>query len=103
MTDVETQKYTITGLVDIFDEQNNITGQYPIGSVQELAVDKGNAAVEAGTAELYVEDEAEAAAEQSDADADTTTTPEEEEEVDAAGDEDEEEAGDESAEEDEVE
>lgn len=54
MSDVETAKYTITGLVDQFDEQNNITGQYPIGSVQELPVEFGNKEVEAGRAEIFV-------------------------------------------------
>lgn len=57
MSEVETQKYTIIGLVDEFDEQGNITGQLPIGSVQELPVEIGNPAVEDGRAELYVEDD----------------------------------------------
>lgn len=52
MDQVETAKYLITGLVDIFDEQGQITGQFPIGSVQELPVEVGDKAVEAGTAEL---------------------------------------------------
>jgi hypothetical protein len=59
MSDVETQKYTITGLVDIFDEQGNIVGQYPIGSVQELPVEFGDAAVEDGRAEVFGEVEEE--------------------------------------------
>lgn len=50
--EIETAKYTITGLVDIFDEQGNITGQFPIGSVQELPVHIGSVAVEDGRAEL---------------------------------------------------
>ncbi len=48
---METAKYKITGLVDIFDEQNNITGQYPIGSVQELTIERGTKAVADGAAE----------------------------------------------------
>lgn len=59
MSDVETQKYTITGLVDFSDEQGNITGQYPIGSVQELPVEFGDAAVEDGRAEAYEVSESE--------------------------------------------
>ncbi len=51
MNEVETRKYTITGLVDYTDEQGNIVGQYPIGSVQELPVEVGTKAVEAGNAE----------------------------------------------------
>lgn len=53
MSDVETQKYTITGLVDIFDEQGNITGQFPIGSVQELPVEVGAKLLDAGTVEVF--------------------------------------------------
>ena len=49
---IEVAKYKITGLVDIFDEQNNITGQFEIGSVQELPVEYGTKCVEAGQAEL---------------------------------------------------
>lgn len=52
---VEVAKYKITGLVDKFDEQMIITGQLPIGSVQELPVEYGNKCVEAGTAELVPE------------------------------------------------
>lgn len=48
----ETAKYKVTGLVDIFDEQGQITGQYPVGSVQELTIERGTAAVDAGQAEL---------------------------------------------------
>ncbi len=54
---METAKYKITGLVDIFDEQHNITGQYPIGSVQELSVDQGTKAVADGVAEAVGADE----------------------------------------------
>ena len=57
MDQVETAKYRITGLVDIFDEQNNITGQFPIGSVQELPVEVGAKAVEEGRAEVVAEEE----------------------------------------------
>ncbi len=53
----ETAMYKVTGLVDIFDEQGNITGQYPVGSVQELTIERGQAAVDAGQAELATEDE----------------------------------------------
>lgn len=52
MDEKETANYKITGLVDIFDEQGQIRGQYPVGSVQELTVERGNAAIEAGQAEL---------------------------------------------------
>lgn len=54
--EVETGNYRITGLVDQFDEQNNITGQFPIGSVQELPVEYGASMVEAGSAELVEEE-----------------------------------------------
>ncbi len=54
---METAKYKITGLVDIFDEQHNITGQYPIGSVQELSVEQGTKAVADGVAEAVGADE----------------------------------------------
>lgn len=49
----ETRSYKITGLVDQFDEQNNITGQYPVGSVQLLPVEFGDKEVELGHAEVY--------------------------------------------------
>lgn len=49
--DVETATYKITGLVDIFDEQMNITGQFPVGSVQELPVEYGTRMVAEGQAE----------------------------------------------------
>jgi len=49
---IETAKYTITGLVDHFDEQGNIVGQFPIGSEQELPVHIGQKAVEEGNATL---------------------------------------------------
>lgn len=48
--EVETAQYVITGLVDTYDEQHNITGQYPIGSEQELPIEFGDAAVEDGRA-----------------------------------------------------
>ncbi len=83
MTTVETQKYTIVGLVDMFDEQNNIIGQYPVGSVQELPVEFGNKEVELGRAELYVEDAA------GDEVPEADMNLEEDEEIDASGEEDE--------------
>lgn len=43
--DVETAEYEITGLVDTFDEQGNITGQLPVGSIQTLPVVVGDKAV----------------------------------------------------------
>lgn len=46
----EIGSYEITGLVDIFDEQNNITGQFPIGSVQELPAEYGDRMVDEGNA-----------------------------------------------------
>ena len=55
--DVEKAKYRITGLVDIFDEQKNIIGTFPIGSVQELPVEVGVAAVADGRAEAVGTDE----------------------------------------------
>lgn len=69
MSEVETKKYTITGLVDTFDEQGNITGQFAVGSVQELPVEFGDAAVADGRAELFEGEEAEVAGD------DTTTAP----------------------------
>lgn len=59
--------YRITGLVDIRDEQNNITGQFPIGSVQTLPVEFGQTQVEAGLAERLDADEAVAPADVEDA------------------------------------
>lgn len=50
-SDVEVAEYKITGLVDTTDEQGNITGQLPIGSVQELPVVVGDKAVSEGRAE----------------------------------------------------
>lgn len=49
--EVETAMYRITGLVDIFDEQGQITGQFDVGSEQELPVSVGDAAVLDGRAE----------------------------------------------------
>lgn len=57
----EKAAYKITGLVDIFDEQGLITGQYPIGSVQMLTIARGTAAVEAGQAEEATEEESDEA------------------------------------------
>lgn len=57
---IETAKYRITGLVDIFDEQGVITGQYPVGSVQELSVEAGVAAVADGRAEAVADEDADA-------------------------------------------
>lgn len=53
--EVEVAKYEITGLVDKFDEQMVITGQLPVGSIQELPVEYGDKCVEAGTAKRVVE------------------------------------------------
>ena len=53
MDSVETKKYTITGLVDYTDEQGNIVGQLEVGSVQELPVSVGDAAVADGRAEVF--------------------------------------------------
>ncbi len=53
MDAVETKKYTITGLVDYTDEQGNIVGQLEVGSVQELPVAVGDAAVADGRAEVF--------------------------------------------------
>lgn len=70
---IETAHYRITGLVDIFDEQNNITGQFPIGSIQELPIETGDAAVSDGRAESVSDEEAAAAA-----DTEVEAAPEEE-------------------------
>ena len=48
-------QYRITGMVDQFDEQGVIRGQYPNGSIQELPANIGDRAVEAGQAEKMVE------------------------------------------------
>lgn len=48
--EVETASYEITGLVDHFDEQGNITGQLDIGSIQVLPVVVGDKAVAEGRA-----------------------------------------------------
>ncbi len=48
--------YTVTGLVDFSDEQGNIRGQLPVGSVQHVPTAVGDKWVEAGQAEK-VEDE----------------------------------------------
>lgn len=55
--DVEVARYRITGLVDIFDEQGVITGQFPVGSIQELPVAVGTKAVADGQAEAVGTDE----------------------------------------------
>lgn len=57
----EKAAYKVTGLVDIFDEQGQITGQYPVGSVQMLTIARGQAAVDAGQAEEATEEEADEA------------------------------------------
>lgn len=51
MDQVEVANYRITGLVDKFDEQMNIIGQFEIGSVQELPVEVGTKLVADGRAE----------------------------------------------------
>ena len=43
-------QYRITGMVDQFDEQGVIRGQYAAGSIQTLPETVGDAAVEAGQA-----------------------------------------------------
>jgi len=55
MDSVETGLFTITGLVDYNDEQGNIIGQYPIGSVQELPLEVGQREIEKGVAEAAEE------------------------------------------------
>lgn len=57
--EVETATYKITGLVDVFNEQGEITGQLPIGSEQELPVEYGDKCVENGTAEKVSKEEVE--------------------------------------------
>lgn len=59
IADVEVAEYRITGLVDYFDEQNNIQGQFPVGSVQELPVEYGDRMVEEGQAEAVNDDDGE--------------------------------------------
>lgn len=48
---VDLAQYRITGLVDYTDEQGNIRGQLDIGSVHELPIVVGDAAVADGRAE----------------------------------------------------
>lgn len=55
MQEIETAKYEIIGLVDIFDEQRNITGQFPIGSIQEMPVEYGDEQVKLGHAKRVEE------------------------------------------------
>ncbi len=57
MEEVVTAKYKIIGFVQAIDADGNSTGEFPIGSVQDLPLDFGAKCVEAGTAEL-VEDDA---------------------------------------------
>ncbi len=57
MDSIETAKYLITGLVDKFDEQMNITGQYEVGSIQEFPVEVGTKLVAEGQAEAVGEEE----------------------------------------------
>jgi hypothetical protein len=45
------KSYRILGMVDFTDEQGNIRGQLPVGSVQQLPAYAGNLAVEEGRAE----------------------------------------------------
>jgi hypothetical protein len=52
MDEITKAWYKIVGLVDKFDEQHNIVGQHPIGSVVALPVEHGDAEVEAGRAEV---------------------------------------------------
>lgn len=92
MTDSQTEAFKIIGLVDIFDEQGNITGQYPIGSVQHLPVEFGNKEVELGRAEIFVPEVDET--EEEDETAPTGETGEDEVEGDES-DEDEDEGDDE--------
>ncbi len=49
--EVPKARYRITGLVDHFDEQGNILGQLPTGSLQELPVEYGDRCVDQGQAE----------------------------------------------------
>lgn len=58
MEDAQKAKYKITGLVETFDENGSKTGEFPIGSVQELPIEAGTKAIEAGNAELVIEEEA---------------------------------------------
>ncbi len=95
MDQVETAKYRITGLVDIFDEQHNITGQFPIGSIQELPVEVGMKCVEEGTAEAVGSEE------DGEEDADTTPAGEEDAADEATGETGEEEVDSEEQDEDE--
>ncbi len=56
MESTEKASFTIIGLVDIFDPQGNIVGQYPVGSVQQLDVEFGDKQVELGLAERTPEE-----------------------------------------------
>ncbi len=53
--EVSTANYKITGLVDVFDEQGIIKGQFPVDSIQELPVVYGDRMVEEGQAEKITE------------------------------------------------
>ncbi len=57
--EVEVARYRILGLVDYTDAQGNIVGQYKVGSIQEIPVEVGTAAVADGRAEPVGEDEVE--------------------------------------------
>lgn len=46
----EMAQYEITGLVDFSDEQGNIRGQLPVGSIQSLPIVVGDKAVADGQA-----------------------------------------------------
>ena len=83
MSDVETAKYKIVGLVDKYDEQGNITGQYPVGSVQELPVEQGVNEVAEGRAEAVSDDAVDEPAA-----ADETISDDDEDLEEDAGDED---------------
>lgn len=50
--EIDVAKYKITGLVDYFDEQGNIAGQFTRGSIQYLPKEVGDRAVEDGQAEM---------------------------------------------------
>lgn len=87
---VQVAKYKITGLVDYFDEQGVVAGQFPIGSEQELPVEVGQKHVESGNAELIEGSEGEVETEEAPEEGATGSTGEENsEESDDSDDEDE--------------
>lgn len=53
--EASTASYKIIGLVDVFDEQGIIKGQFPVDSIQELPVVYGDRMVEEGQAEKITE------------------------------------------------